>query len=76
MNYYQPTSIREFLELSANLSDQTVSLLAGGTDMMPRYERGVPLPDHLIDLKKLQGHDSYIIKVVHHFFYCGIGFSL
>jgi len=61
MNYYQPTSIREFLELSANLSDQTVSLLAGGTDMMPRYERGVPLPDHLIDLKKLPDLHQIII---------------
>ena len=61
MRYYSPNSIREFIELSSNLSGQSSTLLAGGTDLMPRYERGQPLPDHLIDLKKLS--DLYHINI-------------
>ena len=61
MKFYQPTSIREFIELSASLSDQFATLLAGGTDLLPRYERGQALPDHLIDLKKLS--DLYHINI-------------
>jgi len=53
MKFYQPTSIREFIDLNSSLSEQSVTLLAGGTDLMPRYERGLHMPDHLIDLKKL-----------------------
>jgi len=59
--FHQPTSIREFIELSSNLSDQFTTLLAGGTDLLPRYERGQALPDHLIDLKKLS--DLYHINI-------------
>ncbi|NQT63802.1 MAG: FAD binding domain-containing protein [Candidatus Marinimicrobia bacterium] len=61
MQFHQPTSIREFIELSSNLSDQFTTLLAGGTDLLPRYERGQALPDHLIDLKKLS--DLYHINI-------------
>ena len=61
MQFYQPTSIREFIELSSSLSDQSATLLAGGTDLIPRYERGKPMPDHLIDLKKLS--DLYHISI-------------
>jgi xanthine dehydrogenase FAD-binding subunit len=61
MKFYQPTSIREFIELSTSLSDQFATLLAGGTDLLPRYERGQALPDHLIDLKKLS--DLYHINI-------------
>ncbi|MBT4034437.1 MAG: hypothetical protein HOB84_06520 [Candidatus Marinimicrobia bacterium] len=61
MKFHQPTSIREFLELSSTLSSHSSSLLAGGTDLMPRYERGQALPDHLIDLKKLS--DLYHINI-------------
>ncbi len=53
MIYYQPTSIREYIDLSSNLVGQSTALLAGGTDLMPRFESGIALPDHLIDLKKL-----------------------
>ncbi|MBC8375341.1 MAG: FAD binding domain-containing protein [FCB group bacterium] len=61
MQFHQPTSIREFIELSSNLSDQFTTLLAGGTDLLPRYERGQVMPDHLIDLKKLS--DLYHINI-------------
>ena len=61
MRYYCPNSIREFIELSSSLTGQATTLLAGGTDLMPRYERGQALPDHLIDLKKLS--DLYPINI-------------
>ena len=35
------------------ISEQDFTLFAGGTDLMPRYERGQKLPDAIIDLKKL-----------------------
>jgi len=62
MKFYQPTSMREFIDLNASLADQSVTLLAGGTDLIPRYERGLPMPDHLIDLKKLS--DLYQINTM------------
>ena len=61
MRYYCPNSIREFIDLSSSLTDQTTTLLAGGTDLMPRYKRGQALPNHLIDLKKLS--DLYHINI-------------
>lgn len=61
MKFYQPASIREFIDLSSSIADQSTTLLAGGTDLMPRFERGQPMPDHLIDLKKLS--DLYQINI-------------
>ncbi len=61
MRFYQPTSIREFIKVSSSLSGEFVTLLAGGTDLLPRYERGQIMPDHLIDLKKLS--DLYHINI-------------
>ncbi|NQV43054.1 MAG: FAD binding domain-containing protein [Candidatus Marinimicrobia bacterium] len=61
MQFYQPTSMREFIELSSSLSDEFATFLAGGTDLLPRYERGQAMPDHLIDLKKLS--DLYHINI-------------
>ncbi len=53
MKYYQPTSLTELFELRSGLISQSSILLAGGTDLVPRFERGMAMPDHLIDLKKL-----------------------
>ena len=53
MKYYCPDSLDEYFKLSSKLADKDVVLLAGGTDLMPRFERGLTLPDHLIDLKHL-----------------------
>jgi len=54
------------MDLRSKLGEAT--LLAGGTDIMPRYERGQPLPDHLIDLKKLPdlhqlNHDDDTLQI-------------
>lgn len=61
MIFYQPTSIREFIDLSVSLSGKESALLAGGTDLIPRFERGETMPDHLIDLKKMS--DLYLINL-------------
>jgi len=53
MKYYQPATLQSYFKLRTDLADATVTVLAGGTDLMPRYERGRSLPDHLIDLKQL-----------------------
>ena len=53
MKYYSPSTLAAYFELQNSLSESQTAVLAGGTDLMPRYERDRPLPDHLIDLKKL-----------------------
>ncbi len=49
MEYFRPNTIGDYF----TISDKDCTLLAGGTDLMPRYERGQKLPDTIIDLKKL-----------------------
>jgi len=39
-----------------------MTILAGGTDLMPRYERDLPLPDHLIDLKKIPELSAIVVS--------------
>jgi CO/xanthine dehydrogenase FAD-binding subunit len=47
MKYLRPRSLEQALEMFA----EGGTLLAGGTDLLPRYELGASLPDRLIDLK-------------------------
>ena len=49
MKYFRPNSIDDYFAISEN----NFTLFAGGTDLMPRYERGLKLPNTIIDLKKL-----------------------
>lgn len=49
MRYFRPKSIDEYFAIS----EDNCTLLAGGTDLIPRYERGQNLPDTIIDLKIL-----------------------
>jgi len=59
VKYYRPDSLAECLALlggagkSRGRPERTVNLLAGGTDLVPRYEQGRPLPGRLVDLKRL-----------------------
>ncbi len=53
MEYYRPGSLSEAQELLARLDGVEYQLLAGGTDLLPRYEQGKTLPENLIDLKKI-----------------------
>lgn len=49
MQYFRPKSIDEYFAIS----EEKFTLLAGGTDLIPRYERGQNLPVAIIDLKTL-----------------------
>ena len=51
MKYYRPVSEPELLDLLGTLDQSNYTLLAGGTDLMPRFESGMELPLHLVDLK-------------------------
>ncbi len=65
MKYYLPESLAAYLQLRHKLAGKDVVLLAGGTDLMPRYERGTPLPDHLVDLKQLSQLSSISVSDNH-----------
>jgi CO/xanthine dehydrogenase FAD-binding subunit len=49
LKYSRPKTFEEYY----SISEQGFTLLAGGTDLIPRYERGQKLPNTIIDLKKL-----------------------
>jgi len=49
MKYFCPNSFDELF----SIYEQDFTLFAGGTDLIPRYERGQKLPKNIIDLKKL-----------------------
>ena len=51
MKYYRPKTFDDLY----SKSEQDLTLFAGGTDLMPRYEQGQKLPGVIIDLKKLPG---------------------
>jgi len=53
MNYLRPKSLDECLGFLRSEGGNSPILLAGGTDLMPRYERGRALPGTLIDLKHI-----------------------
>ncbi len=54
MKYYHPTSKPELQDLLEKLSQSKCTLLAGGTDLLPRYENGMELPRYLVDLKGIE----------------------
>jgi len=58
LKYYRPTTFDELY----SISEKDFTLFAGGTDLIPRYERGQKLPNTIIDLKKLP--DFIGIKIV------------
>jgi len=54
MYYHRPHSLTELQTLLGELPLQETHLLAGGTDLFPRYEQHkLPFPAHLVDLKHL-----------------------
>ncbi len=55
MKYFRPININEYRELVAANSDESLAILAGGTDIMPRWEQNQGLrPDILIDVKNIE----------------------
>ena len=53
MKIYQPYSLKECLLMLAELPAEHTVVLAGGTDLMPRYEQSRSLPNNLINIKQL-----------------------
>lgn len=53
MKIYQPYGLGECLDLLSELPQAETVILAGGTDLMPRYEQGKSLPGNLINIKHL-----------------------
>jgi CO/xanthine dehydrogenase FAD-binding subunit len=53
MRYLCPRTLTEYFECVASAGDSSYTVLSGGTDLMPRFEQGVPLPDYLIDVKRI-----------------------
>jgi carbon-monoxide dehydrogenase medium subunit len=53
MKYHLPGSMQEYEELTGSMGESTCSILAGGTDLIPRFEEGQPLPEHLINVKAI-----------------------
>jgi xanthine dehydrogenase iron-sulfur cluster and FAD-binding subunit A len=54
--YHQPTTLDEALSLRADLPD--ARLVAGGTDLVVEYSRGVRRADTVIDLTRVPGLDA------------------
>ena len=55
MKYLRPENIDELVRVMADIEEAEVTLLAGGTDLMPRYEGGLELPGVIIDIKRIDG---------------------
>lgn len=55
MKYYSPRDTSDISQILSDLPLEGIVFLAGGTDLMPRWEQGTPLPNQLIDLKKISG---------------------
>ena len=53
MKYFRPNTIDDYFTISNDIGKQDFTLFAGGTDLIPRYERGQNLSETIIDLKKL-----------------------
>jgi len=54
LKYFRPNTFNDLY----SISEQNFTLFAGGTDLMPRYERGQKLPEMIIDLKKLSNFNG------------------
>ncbi|MFB0517067.1 MAG: xanthine dehydrogenase family protein subunit M [Candidatus Neomarinimicrobiota bacterium] len=54
MKYYRPDTLTQYFDYVSALDLSQAVILAGGTDLIPKYERGMTLPDHLIDIKAIE----------------------
>jgi CO/xanthine dehydrogenase FAD-binding subunit len=53
VKYYRPKTLSQYFDYASTPDQSQAAILAGGTDLIPQYERGTSLPDHLIDIKAL-----------------------
>ena len=54
MKYFRPKNIAEYFEYIQPLGEGEFTILAGGTDLVPRYDQGRSLPKYLIDIKRIE----------------------
>ncbi len=60
MKYFRPGNLDQYFEHMEAVDPSQAAILAGGTDLMPGYERGRALPEHLIDIKAIPGLDGIV----------------
>lgn len=53
-SYYEPKTIKEACRLLSEFGDET-SVLAGGTDLIPKMKGGLIAPKHVVNIKKIPG---------------------
>ncbi len=69
MKYFRPSGAHELQDYLVDVKEMSIAILAGGTDLIPRWNDGSGLwPDRLIDIKKInefhgirESKDSLII---------------
>ncbi|NQV36877.1 MAG: xanthine dehydrogenase family protein subunit M [Candidatus Marinimicrobia bacterium] len=61
MKYFRPSSTHELHDYLVDVKEMSIAILAGGTDLMPRWNDDNGLrPDMLIDIKKI--HECFGIR--------------
>lgn len=60
MRYFRPRDLDHYFEYMETVDPFKATTLAGGTDLMPGYEQGRALPEHLIDIKAIPGLDGIV----------------
>lgn len=65
MRYSRPQSMDELLRHLCSARGDTCVLLAGGTDLMPRFEGGRPYPAELVDVKGVPDLNGLVKKKDH-----------
>ena len=53
MKYFRPDTLEEYFKHLSSTNGDRIRLLAGGTDLVPRFEQGAELPETLIDIKNI-----------------------
>ena len=54
MKYFRPETLSQYFDYVSSVDLSQAAILAGGTDLIPRHERGEILPGYLIDIKALK----------------------
>jgi len=65
MRYFRPRSLRQYFERIDALEASRTTILAGGTDLVPRYEQGLALPEHIIDIKAIPELGGIVERETH-----------
>jgi CO/xanthine dehydrogenase FAD-binding subunit len=55
-DYYEPRTVEEACKLLFEFGSDA-SILAGGTDLIPKMKNGLMMPDHIVNIKKIPDLD-------------------